>query len=133
MTYKLAVQDKGHYYHFVVTGENTIENVSSYLGEIHKICIRDGCSRVLIEENFEGPGLGTMPIYDIITDIGLQARMTVRKIAFINANPDHDIREMKFAETVAVNRGVNIKVFSNVAEAEEWILSGIGDTQQAKD
>jgi hypothetical protein len=28
---------------------------------------------------------------------------------------------MKFAETAAVNRGVNVRVFASVAEAEQWL------------
>jgi hypothetical protein len=28
-----------------------------------------------------------------------------------------------FAETVAINRGVNVRLFANVAAAEEWLLS----------
>jgi hypothetical protein len=31
---------------------------------------------------------------------------------------------MKFAETVAVNRGVPVVVFGTVAEAEPWLLEG---------
>jgi hypothetical protein len=29
---------------------------------------------------------------------------------------------MKFAETVAVNRGLPVTVFSSVRQAEEWLL-----------
>jgi hypothetical protein len=29
---------------------------------------------------------------------------------------------MKFAETVAVNRGLPVKVFSTVSDAEKWLV-----------
>jgi hypothetical protein len=38
---------------------------------------------------------------------------------------------MKFAETVAVNRGLPVTVFSSVNDAEKWLLSkDRGGTQQ---
>jgi hypothetical protein len=38
---------------------------------------------------------------------------------------------MKFAETVAVNRGVNMHLFNNVPDAEAW-LSGAGSGADAR-
>jgi hypothetical protein len=32
---------------------------------------------------------------------------------------------MRFAETVAVNRGMPVRVFVSVAEAEKWLLSEV--------
>jgi len=38
---------------------------------------------------------------------------------------------MKFAETVAVNRGLPVMVFSSVSDAEKWLLNkGRGGAQQ---
>jgi hypothetical protein len=45
------------------------------------------------------------------------------KIAFVDVNPNHDQGLMKFAETVAVNRGVQVRVFRNVPAAEQWLTS----------
>jgi hypothetical protein len=42
-------------------------------------------------------------------------------IAFVDTNPEHDAARMRFAETVAVNRGVRLRVFPTVGEAEKWI------------
>ena len=45
----------------------------------------------------------------------------IRYIAFVDTNPEHDFAAMEFAETVAVNRGVNVRVFRDVPSAREWI------------
>ncbi len=45
----------------------------------------------------------------------------MRAIAFVDTNPEHTFVPMQFAETVAVNRGVNVKVFHDVPAAMDWI------------
>jgi hypothetical protein len=32
---------------------------------------------------------------------------------------------MKFAETVAINRGVNVRLFQDLAKAKEWMAQGL--------
>jgi hypothetical protein len=40
----------------------------------------------------------------------------------VDVNPAHDQPTMKLAATVAVNHGLNIRRFSIVTEAAEWLL-----------
>jgi hypothetical protein len=42
-------------------------------------------------------------------------------MAFVDINPAHDLGEMKFAENVAVNRGISVRVFPTIQEAEAWL------------
>ena len=42
-------------------------------------------------------------------------------IAYVDANAEGDL--MKFAEPVAVTRSLPVKVFSNVGDAEAWLLA----------
>ena len=39
----------------------------------------------------------------------------------MDVNPEHAKGRMLFAEAVAVRRGVNVRVFSTVADAEQWL------------
>jgi hypothetical protein len=48
----------------------------------------------------------------------------LRKIAYVDDSIDFDPGMPVFAETVAVNRGVNVRLFQNVELAEEWLLRG---------
>ena len=43
------------------------------------------------------------------------------KLALVDLN-EESLQDNLFAETVAVNRGFNVKVFDNVKEAEIWLL-----------
>jgi hypothetical protein len=40
-------------------------------------------------------------------------------IAYVDVNAGGDM--MKFAENVALNRGIPVRLFATVAEAEKWI------------
>ena len=121
MPYVLRVENKGAYLHITVTGDNTPENVAHYLSEVRDKCVEHHCSNVLIEENLKGPSLGTGVIYNIVTEAGNQVWPMVRRIAYTDVNPEHNTEAMQFAETVAVNRAVNIRLFSSVMDAEKWL------------
>lgn len=121
MAYILGVKTSGDHLHFTVTGENTAENVSGYFSEVLQICHQRRCSRVLIEENLQGPSLNTYTIFNIITEAIQHNPPEPRLFAYVDTNPMHNMDAMHFAETVAVKRGVLVKLFSNVPEAERWL------------
>jgi hypothetical protein len=45
--------------------------------------------------------------------------MTAPSIAYVDVNAQGSL--MKFAEDVAVNRGLRVRVFGTVADAERWL------------
>jgi hypothetical protein len=120
MTYKLAIKQEPSYLHVTVTGVNSWENVQSYLAEIMRECMARRTYRVLIEERLEGPRLGTMDVYQIAAEGADRAKGLFEAIAYVDANARGD--QMKFAETVAVNRGLPVTVFGSVDEARDWLL-----------
>ena len=121
VTYKLAVDVKPGYLHVVVTGQNSKENVAQYLERLRRECAARDCFRVLVEERLEGPRLETMDVFQIASNGSERARGQLMAIAYVDANADGG--SMQFAETVAVNRGLPVRVFSTVADAEEWLQS----------
>jgi hypothetical protein len=120
LTYTLTVYDKPGYLHIVVEGQNSRENVARYLADIAKECKARNCSSVLIEERLEGPRLGTMDVFSISSEGSQEAVGVFNKIAYVDIYAEGDT--MKFAETVATNRGVPVSVFRTVADAESWLL-----------
>ena len=125
MTYKLTINQKPTYLHAIVTGQNDRENVVRYLEEIRGECIARNCFRVLVEERLDGPRLGAMDVFQIVLEGRSKASGTYKAFAYVDVNADGGL--MKFAETVAVNRGVPVAVFSTVADAETWLLNGDRD------
>jgi hypothetical protein len=123
MAYEMRMIHENDYLHVLVTGDNTPADVAGYLDQIRQACAEHGFSKVLIEENLTGPPLRTGDIYDVVTAASAGVAPGIRYIAFVDTNPAHEFAQMKFAETVAVNRGVNVKVFRDVPSAVAWIRS----------
>jgi hypothetical protein len=61
--------------------------------------------------------------FEIVSEGSASARSVVQQIAYVDTNPEHDSSLLDFVETVAVNRGVHVRVFATVPEAEAWLAS----------
>ena len=122
MNYELTIHQQPTYLHAIVTGVNGLETVQRYLQELRAQCLARGCVRLLVEERLEGPRLGLMDVFKIASQGSIEASGTFEAFAYVDANA-HDGDLMKFAETVAVNRRLPVAVFSNVEDAEQWLLN----------
>jgi hypothetical protein len=124
MSYNLKVIPKSSYLHVTVQGDNSPADVQQYLTDIQHACEKHDCRKVLIEENLSGPTIGIFDIFNVVTKLSQDASRAKLKIAYIDVNNKHDLSAMRFAESVARNRSVNIRIFSNFKEAENWMLKG---------
>lgn len=115
----VTITQKPTYLHAVIAGENNAENVRSYLKQIQHECKTRKCLRVLIEERLEGPRLGIVDVYRIVSEQTVRALGQIEMIAYVDVNAQGDL--MKFAEDVAVNRFLRVAVFSSVSDAEVWL------------
>ena len=119
MSHALTILERPGYLHFVVTGVNGRGAVESYLREIAQVCLERNCRRMLIEERLEGPRLGTIDVFAIASGGASREAARFEAIAFVDVNAEGSL--MKFAEDVAANRAVPVKVFDSVAAAERWL------------
>ncbi|MFA5834310.1 MAG: hypothetical protein WDA22_12615 [Bacteroidota bacterium] len=107
-----------------IQGKNKVEHVIHYLNDVHCAMEEHHCGKVLIEENLSGPGLNLLNIYHVIRTAKKTVFSLPHAIAYVDSNPAHDHNNMKFAETVARNRHINMRLFINIKDASEW-LEGI--------
>ena len=121
MAYQLKIEQKPGYLHFKVTGRNTADNVARYMQEVMQECTARRCPRVLIEENLEGARLGTMEVFTMVTAGAKRYHGMLEALAFVDLNSEGGV--MRFAEDVAVNRGIPVRVFRTVEGAENWLLA----------
>lgn len=126
MSYILTLHQTPHYLHAVVTGPNTRENIVGYLADILSECEARDYDRVLIEECLEGPRLGTLDVFEIVQKGSKDAFRRLDAIAYVDVNAEGDL--MRFAETVAINRGLRVAVFKTVSDAETWLRNLSSDT-----
>jgi hypothetical protein len=122
MAHKLSVDEKPGYLHLTVTGENSPRAVIEYMREVVRACTVRNCWTILIEERLSGNRLGMTDVFDIASRGGMELGGRFDRIAYVDAlAPANDL--MRFAETVAVNRGLPLKVFRTVDDAERWLQS----------
>lgn len=119
--YKITFEHRGGYLYACVQGkEDSYEISAAFWTDIAKYCKENSFSKVLVEEDFE-TDTSILEKYELVSH-GHELGFTGIKIAFIDRNPEQ-MKGNLFAETVACNRGLFGKVFSNVEEAEKWLLS----------
>ncbi len=104
-----------------VCGESDSLEISlQFWSHIHKEVRKHGYKSVLVLENLQNT-IGTFDTYLLNQQLGQMGFFNIR-IAFVDAFPDQsDINQ--FGETVAINRGLVLKVFLCKEEAEQWLLA----------
>ena len=119
MTYEVRIERLPRYLHATVTGTNSVAAVSGYLDDIAEACEKQVCFRVLIHEQLEGERLGWDEVFSIASEGAMKSMGMFHAIAYV----DEQMGDMShFAETVALNRGMPVRTFDNVADAEKWLL-----------
>jgi hypothetical protein len=118
--YKLTIEQKPTYLYASVTGPNTRENGAGYLHEILDECKARNCFRVLIVDRLEGRPFSALDVFVIVSHGAIEAAGIIEACAYVYTNAES--RLMKFAESVAVNRLMHARVFSDVVDAEKWLL-----------
>ena len=79
------------------------------------------CAAALLEMKLTGPSLDAGSIFRVISQSSPEGTK-LRRIAYVEASIA-DPSKAQFAESVAVNRGVNVRLFPDVAAAARWLES----------
>jgi hypothetical protein len=119
MKYHLTLVPHPGYIHASVTGTHSAENAARFLREVREACAKLEVSAVLLEVKFSGPSLATGSIFGVIAQESVAGK-ALRKVAYVDPS-DRDPAKIRFAETVAINRGVNVRLFATAAEAARWL------------
>jgi len=118
--YEFIVEERPGYVHAIVRGDRTEDNTLRALKEVGEACRRLERQEVLLELAFSGPSLDMTSILRVISDRSA-AGTRLRKVAYLESSPDKPGRAA-FAETVALNRGVNVRHFTGREAAIRWLL-----------
>ena len=125
MSYKIDIQRKDGFLHAAVSGPNTRDAVQRYLMDVYQACLESGCPYVLVEENLSGRSLSMSEVNQIASTGSEGVWPVVQAIGYVDANPEHFPSRMDFAAAVATTRGLNVRSFANVADAEKWLRETI--------
>jgi hypothetical protein len=119
MASSLTIVDSGEYLLAEFSGEFSIEAAKHCIDSMKNASIEKHQSKVLLDcRKMSGP----MPITDrfVVAAYAATTRTAIAKLAMLN-RPDVILPD-NFVENVAVNRGANVKVFTDFEKAVRWLL-----------
>ena len=114
----LSIQDKGSYLLVEFFGEFSVESGKFCVDRMAEACEKYRHSKVLLDCR---KMTGYMPVFDRfeVAVYGTTKRQQLGRLALLNREdvmlPDN------FVENVAVNRGLNMSIFTDFSLAETWL------------
>lgn len=92
-------------------------DLAASIAKVKEIAADEGINRVLVDTKDQESLPSTGAIFDLISRFPREVA-----VALVSADQP-TAEEIHFIETVAVNRGISIRVFRERDEAEEWLHS----------
>ena len=118
----LSIVDKDSYLLVEFFGEFSVEAGKKCVDRMTEACEEHDRSSVLLDCRRMTGEMSVMARFQV-TEYGATKRLQIRRIALLNREevllPDN------FVENVAVNRGMNLRSFTEFDEAEFWITDGV--------
>ena len=118
--------DKEHdFLHVRVRGVRTGETVSAMARDILDACVENRCTKVLVDVRALKGWLSTIEAYDVpSTDFPDLRGRGLQKAAIVDRERPGET--YRFFETVARNRGFNVRIFEDTDRAVEWLRETSG-------
>lgn len=124
MSYELKMDEQEDFLRFSISGERTRESVVAATIEILDICYDREFSSALIDAREFSGRLHHLDAYDVpaVEYPKLTRRGVVSRVAIVDLKDFSD--SFRFFETVARNRGYNLRLFGDADEAAAWLRTG---------
>lgn len=122
MSNTLDFENCGEYAFVTLGGVRTPEALMEAGTAIISYCLEHSLSRLLIDVRAASGSLDTLEIYEVAGH-GIASRENARQVvrsAILDRT--ENLERVRFFETVAMNRGINVRVFDDRTEAESWLL-----------
>ncbi len=98
--------------------DDNLKQVKDYGFAVLSAALSTGCTNVLCDERELIYSLGTFDSFESAKYIS-ELTPDIAKVAIV-CNPEY-IKDADFWETVAINRGLHVRVFKTMTDAENWL------------
>ncbi len=126
MAFTFKVEVKPDYLLMLFEGAFESSDIEDFLTRVIETCTTHQCAKMLVDFREVKGSMSTMDRFNLGFKAAakyLKAKMTGKitncRFAFLGQTPLVDPN--RFGETVAVNRGVNVKAFTELEEALRWL------------
>jgi hypothetical protein len=117
--YIINFEDRANYLYALVHGEQYGYKVlAQFLREIADECKKRNFNQVLIEENISATA-SEMDVFRIASELPQLGFSDIRMAYIDRFTEQKDLNE--YGKEVAENRGVDVKIFSSLEEADKWL------------
>jgi len=119
--FKLTMKKQNDILHVKVEGQRTYQSLVKITEQIMEVCHQDNTFRALVDVRAMGGKLTIWESFKLVTSCFTRLRdlRVLRQAAIVDRE---DARpRYKFMETVADNRGHNLRFFEDIDEAQSWL------------
>jgi hypothetical protein len=118
--YQLTFEERDGYLFARITAETINRDMAmQYLNELADKCVELKLERILLERQIPAT-MSNTDTYFVMGD--LVRILGGRRFAVVNPHMSNE-DSLGFSALVGANRGVRYRVFQNIADAEQWLLS----------
>jgi hypothetical protein len=118
--YHLTHEHRPEYLYVQIAGDSINYQIArSYWDEILVICERMGTRRLMVDKNIRAE-LSMVDEFRMASDI---ATSPIRRVKLALCDRHVSQANLNFGETVATNRGLNMRSFRDEVAAEKWLLA----------
>lgn len=120
LSYEMTVTFMGDYVEARSIGDKSYQTAEKLWAEITRICQQHDCFKVLgiAESTRQMSVMDSINHEELFRQFGVTPKYN---IAWTESNMD-EFKKLKNLETILINRGYRGKVFTDVAEARNWLL-----------
>ena len=119
MTYKVELSEEGDYVRIILLNQLTRTEHEDFRAKALSAIDETGWDKVLIDATSASPKMSFTDDYDFTRE--LQSHLPINLNTAI-VHCAHEAERYQFIEDVAINRGVNLRTFTNESEALNWLL-----------
>lgn len=121
ITYDVRFEERTDYLYVFIHGEeDDLDEDIRVWTNIAKQCKNRGFQKLIVEDDL-GTELSITEMYSFVTELP-KLGFTEIRFAYVDQNLDYQACN-EFGETVGQNRGITGKIFTNINDAEKWLLS----------
>lgn len=117
---ELKIVDKGSYILVEFFGEFSVEAGKRCVDRMVQACVEYDRTAVLLDCRKMTGNLRIMDRFEVMV-YGQATRGKIARVALVN-RPEDTLPD-GFSENVGVNRGVNLRIFTHIDKASEWLRS----------
>jgi len=119
MPYKINYQIEGDYISIRVEGDFALSTLKDLAVDVARHIEKHGCNRILNDMRQAKLTKGTIDIYNMPKTASTSGINNYCKRALVVSEQSSDFH---FLETVFLNQGHNVKMFTDIEEAMSWLL-----------